>query len=186
MESDLYGKLSLNTLLNYPTALDIHKVAGEKLAEEMRQFGARPSHAWFLDKARQLKEATRRNPFQYQEHLSKLLKKISFLAKYFEEYQWIKSVPAIGDKIAATIISDIGDTNQFEIPKRASVLCRIGCTCFESGKFKASINRITKRGSSGLRHSLYMAVQCGLAKVEKDLFPFMIVNVVKASHTRSL
>jgi len=75
MESDLYGKLSLNTLLNYPTALDIHKVAGEKLAEEMRQFGARPSHAWFLDKARQLKEATRRNPFQYQEHLSKLLKK---------------------------------------------------------------------------------------------------------------
>jgi len=33
MERDLYGKLSLNTLLNYPTALDIHKVAGEKLAE---------------------------------------------------------------------------------------------------------------------------------------------------------
>lgn len=112
----------------------------------------------------------------------KITKKISFLAKYFEEYQWIKSVPGIGDKIAATIISDIGDINQFEIPKRASVLCRIGCTCFESGKFKASINRITKRGSSRLRHSLYMAVQCGLAKVGKDLFPFMIVNVVKASH----
>jgi len=37
MERDLYGKLSLNTLLNYLTALDIHKVADEKLAEEMRQ-----------------------------------------------------------------------------------------------------------------------------------------------------
>ena len=49
--SDLYGKLSLNTLLNYPTALDVHKVADEKLAEEMRQLGARRSRAWFLDKA---------------------------------------------------------------------------------------------------------------------------------------
>src|SRR5690625_2879596 len=64
----------------------------------------------------------------------KITKKISFLAKKFEEYQWIKSVPGIGDKIAATIISDIGDINQFEIPKRASVLCRIGCTCFEDRK----------------------------------------------------
>src|SRR5690625_802128 len=116
----------------------------------------------------------------------KITKRISIIATYFEEYQWIKSAPGIGDKIAATIISDIGHISQFEIPKRASVLCRIGCTCFESGKFKASINRITKRGSSRLRHSLYMAVQCGLAKVGKDLFPFMIVNVVKANHTRSL
>ena len=104
--SDLYGKLSLNTLLNYPTALDIHKITDENLAEEMRLFGARRSQAWLLDKAQQLKEATRRNPFQsqishgqlvslrmyihmlfqYQEHLSKLLKEISILAKSFEEY----------------------------------------------------------------------------------------------------
>src|SRR5690625_7682716 len=101
MEHDLYGKLSLNTLLNYPTSLDIHKVVGEKLAEEMRQFGSRRSHAWFLDKAGQLKEAARRNPyqfqichgqfvslrmyihmlFQYQEHLTKLLKEIGALTK---------------------------------------------------------------------------------------------------------
>jgi len=113
--SDLYGKLSLNTLLNYPTTLDIHKVADEKLAEEMRKFGARRSHAWFLDKARQLKEAVRRNPyqsqmshgqlislrmyihmpFQYQEHLTELLKEIGALAKSFEEYGLIQSVPGI-------------------------------------------------------------------------------------------
>lgn len=135
--SDLYGKLSLHTLLSYPTALDVHKVSDEKLAKEMSQFGARRSHAWFLDKARQLKEAAKRNPFQsqisqgqlislrmyiqmlfqYQEHRSKLLKEINVLSKSFEEYRLIQSVPSIGDKIAATILSEIGDINQFENPK---------------------------------------------------------------------
>src|SRR5690625_1581855 len=95
----------------------------------MRQFGARRSHAWFLDKARQLKEATRCNPFQYQisqgqliglrmyiqmlfqyqEHLSKLLKEISTLARSFEDYGLIQFIPGIGDKIAAIILSEIGD-----------------------------------------------------------------------------
>lgn len=182
--SDLYGKLSLNTLLNYPTAFDILKVADEKLAEEMAQFGARRSHAWFLDKARQLKEAARRNPyqsqishgqlvslrmyvqmlFQYQEHLSKLLKEINTLSKSFEEYRLIHSIPGIGDKIAATILSEIGDINQFENPKKVVAYAGLDPSVFESGKFKASINRITKRGSSRLRQTLYTAVQCGLAK----------------------
>lgn len=31
-----------------------------------------------------------------------------------------------------------------------------------SGKFTATINRITKRGSSRQRYSLYLAVLCGL------------------------
>jgi len=182
--SDLYGKLSLNTLLNYPTALDIQEVADEKLAEEMRQFGARRSHIWFLDKAQQLKEAARRNPyqsqishgqlislrmyihmlFQYQEHLTELLKEISILAKSFEEYKLIQSVPGIGEKIAATILSEIGDINQFDNPKKLVAYAGLDPSVFESGKFKASINRITKRGSSRLRQTLYTAVQCGLAK----------------------
>ena len=92
--------------MNYPTALDIHKVTDKKLAEEMRQFGARRSYAWFLDKAQQLIDAAKRNPFQsqishgllislriyiqmlfqYQEHLSKLLKEISTLARSVEDY----------------------------------------------------------------------------------------------------
>src|SRR5699024_12022026 len=108
----------------YPTGLDILKGADEKLAEEMAEVGARRANAWFLAKARQVKEAERRNPyqsqisygqlvslrmyiqmlFQYQEHLSKLLKEINTLSKSFEEYRLIQSVPGIGDKIAATII----------------------------------------------------------------------------------
>lgn len=182
--SDLYGKLSLNTLLSYPTALDVHRVSEESLAEEMGQFGARRSYDWFLNKAQQLKEAARRNPyqsqishgqlvslrmyihmiFQYQTHLAELLKEINALSKSFEEYRLIQSVPGIGDKIAATILSEVGDINQLEHPKKLVAYAGLDPSVFESGKFKASINRITKRGSSRLRQTLYTAVQCGLAK----------------------
>jgi len=47
--------------------------------------------------------------FQYQEHLSKLLKEISTLARSFEDYGLIQFIPGIGDKIAAIILSEIGD-----------------------------------------------------------------------------
>ncbi|GAB3806461.1 IS110 family RNA-guided transposase [Virgibacillus kimchii] len=182
--SDLCGNLSLNILLHYPTSTDIHKVSQETLADEMRQFGARRSQTWFLDKASQLKDAAERNPFQspvchghlvslrmyiqmlfqYQEHLSKLKKEIDALAQTFEDYRLIQSIPGIGDKIAATIISEIGDINQFHYAKQLTAYAGLDPSVFESGKFRSSINRITKRGSSRLRQSLYTAVQCGLAK----------------------
>ncbi|WP_019375759.1 IS110 family transposase [Virgibacillus halodenitrificans] len=182
--SDLYGTLSLNTLAHYPTALDIQRAMPQELADGMRQFGARRSKAWFLDKASQLKEASKRNPFQspvchgqlvslnmyiqmlfqFQQHLSKLKKEIDALAKTFEDYELLKSIPGIGNKIAATIISEIGDINLFQHPKKLVAFAGLDPSVFESGKFKASISHITKRGSSRLRQVLYSAVQCGLAK----------------------
>ncbi|GAA0610401.1 IS110-like element ISDha10 family transposase [Virgibacillus siamensis] len=182
--SDLCGKLSLNTLLHYPTSADIQKVSQQALAMEMRQLGARRSDAWFFNKAAQLKDAAARNPFQdpicqghvlslqmyiqmlfqYQEHLSKLRKEINALAKTFDDYELVQSVPGVGEKIAATIISEIGGIDLFERPKQLAAYAGLDPSVFESGKYRASINRITKRGSSRLRQALYTAVQCGIAK----------------------
>src|SRR5699024_11079056 len=97
-------------------------------------------------------------------HLSKLKKEIDALAKTFEEYELIRSIPGIGNKIAATITSEMGNIDQFNHPKKLVAYAGIDPSVFESGKFKASINCITKRGSSRLRQALYTAVQCGLAK----------------------
>ncbi|TFJ93130.1 IS110 family transposase [Lentibacillus salicampi] len=182
--SKLYGSLSLNILQQYPTSWDIQNVSHQVLATEMRQFGAKRSHAWFWNKASELKDAAERNPFlnpinqgqlislrlyiqllfQYQEHLSKLEKEIDALATTFEEYDLIRSIPGIGTKIAATIIAEMGNIDQFNHPKKLVAYAGIDPSVFESGKFKATINRITKRGSSRLRHALYTAVDCGLTQ----------------------
>lgn len=45
---------------------------------------------------------------EYKKHLSKLEDEIDTLAKSIEEYKIIQSIPSIGEKIADTIISEIG------------------------------------------------------------------------------
>ena len=72
--------------------------------------------------------------FQYQEHLSKLLKAISFLAQSFEKYRLIQSALGLGDKSAATILSEIGDINQYENPKKVVAYAGLDPSVFESGK----------------------------------------------------
>lgn len=99
---------------------------------------------------------------QYKEHLSKLDKQIDALAKEIEEYEIILSIPGIGEKIAATIFSEIGEIDRFNHPKKLVAFSGIDPRVHSSGKFTATINRITKRGSSRLRHNLYMAVLCGI------------------------
>ncbi|MYL31984.1 IS110 family transposase [Halobacillus halophilus] len=180
----LYSPTSLRTLLHYQTPQGVRGETKEKIAEVILQQGVKRSYGWALDKAHQLKEAAGRDPFkrnlysshvvsltmfiqlllQYQRHLSKLLKEIDALAEEFDEYKIIRSIPGIGGKIAATILSEIGDIDQFNHPKKLVAYAGIDPSVHESGQFKATINRITKRGSSSLRKSLYNAVQCGITK----------------------
>ncbi|SCW86454.1 hypothetical protein SAMN04487970_107917 [Paenibacillus tianmuensis] len=46
---------------------------------------------------------------QYQGHLAYLEKQIDALSAEVEEYSIIQSIPGIGNKIAATILSEIGE-----------------------------------------------------------------------------
>ncbi|KON90215.1 transposase [Sporosarcina globispora] len=89
------------------------------------------------------------------------------LAKHIEECKIIRSIPGIGEKIAATIISEIGEIDRFNHPKKLVAFTGIDPSIFESGTFKGTLNRITKRGSSRLRQALYMAVKCAIRDCRK-------------------
>ena len=104
---------------------------------------------------------------EYQKHLSKFEEEINALAKEIEEYKIIQSIPGIGEKIATTIISEIGEIDRFNHPKKLVAFAGIDPSVFESGTFKGTLNRITKRGSSRLRHALYMAVKCAIRDCRK-------------------
>lgn len=47
------------------------------------------------------------------------------LASEIEEYKIIQSIPGIGEKIAATIISEIGEIDRFNHPKKLVVYAGI-------------------------------------------------------------
>jgi transposase len=184
---DLYSVVSLLTLQEFPSSEDILKASDETISNKIKELCKSRSIRWANEKALKLKEAATRNPFekivyqshilslgmyiniilQYKEHLSRLESEIDALAKEIEEYNIIKSIPGIGEKIAATIISEIGEIDRFNHPKKLVAFAGVDPSVFESGKFRATQNRITKRGSSRLRHALYMAVRCAIRDCRK-------------------
>ena len=68
---------------------------------------------------------------QYKEHLSKLETEIDALAKEIEEYNIIKSIPGIGEKIVATIISEIGEIDRFNNPKKLVAFAGVDPSVFD-------------------------------------------------------
>ncbi|MDQ0247076.1 transposase [Bacillus fengqiuensis] len=179
---DLYSKVSLNTLLEFNTSESVVQAGENQVTDKIASLCMSRSERWAQERAKKLYEAAQRNPFksivyqshlislemyiqlllQYQEHLAKLDDQIDALAGEIEEYKIIQSIPGIGEKIAATIISEIGEIERFNHPKKLVAFSGIDPSVHSSGKFTATINRITKRGSSRLRHALYMAVLCGI------------------------
>lgn len=184
---DLYSKVSLLTLLAFPTSEAVLSVSERELSEKIGSLCKSRSDLWAQERAKKLKEAALRNPFQnnlyqsnifnlemlvnlvlqYQEHLSKIATEIDALAKEIEEYHILQSIPGIGEKIAATIISEIGEIDRFNDAKKLVAFAGVDPSVYSSGKFTASVNRITKRGSCRLRHALYMAVQSGIRDSRK-------------------
>ncbi|MEK4011033.1 IS110 family transposase [Peribacillus sp. FSL M8-0224] len=179
---DLYSRVSLLKLKEYPTSEAVLAAGESKLAQSVIEFCPSRSGQWAWEKAKKIMDSASRNPFQinvyqshvinismyiellfhYQGHLSELEDRIVALANELEEYKIIQSIPGIGEKIAATIISEIGEIDRFNHPKKLVAFAGVDPSVHSSGKFTATINRITKRGSSRLRHSLYLAVLCGI------------------------
>lgn len=185
---DLYSTVSLLTLLNYPTSKDVLETDRDILDKNIHEYCPRRSLEWATSKADKLIEAALRDPFQetlyqshiisiemyikmlleYQKHLSKLEDQIDALAQEIEECQIIQSIPGIGEKIAATIISEIGEIDLFDNPKKLVAFAGMDPRVYESGRFKGTVNRITKRGSSRLRHALFMAVRSAIRDSRKQ------------------
>jgi transposase len=184
----LYSKVSLLTLLAYSTSEAVLNVSEREITEKIALLCISRSELWAKEKAQKLREAALRNPFQrklyqshifnleilvkivlqYQEHLSKIANEIDALAKEIEEYHILQSIPGIGEKIAATIISEIREIDRFNDAKKLIAFAGVDPSVYSSGKFTASGNRITKRGGScRLLHALYMAVQSGIRDARK-------------------
>ncbi|MED3575637.1 IS110 family transposase [Cytobacillus praedii] len=184
----LYSDVSLLTLQEFPTSKEALEAGEETIANKIKELCKSRSQGWANSQANKLIAAAMQNPFEetlycslilslnmyinmlleYKKHLSKLEDEIDVLAKSIEEYKIIQSIPGIGEKIAATIISEIGEIDRFNHPKKLVAFAGLDPSIFESGTFKGTQNRSTKRGSSRLRHALYMAVKCAIRDCRKQ------------------
>ncbi|MNZ76683.1 Transposase IS116/IS110/IS902 family protein [compost metagenome] len=183
----MYSNISLQFLNEFPTSNSVLQTDEDTLKAKMKELLSSKrgrSEDWIHLRVQRLLDAAKENPFQrtmyashlvnlkvlislilqYQEHLAGLEQNIDALAGEIEEYDLIQSIPGIGHKIAATILSEIGEVDRFDHPKKLVAFAGIDPSVFTSGKFTATRNRITKRGSRQLRYALVLAVQCGLIR----------------------
>lgn len=174
---DLFSKVSLSILREYPTSEKILETEEEELAERIKGYCPTRSILWAREKARKLNHSASQNPFQrvmYQSHLINLHMYIDILFHYqghlSELESQMVSLANGREKIAATIISEIGEIDRFNHRKKLVAYAGIDPSVYSSGKFTATTNRITKRGSSRLRHSLYLAVLCGIRSSRNKKF----------------
>jgi transposase len=95
-------------------------------------------------------------------------------------YSLLRSIPGIGELTAVTILAEIGDVNKFPTPKQLVAFSGLDPSVFESGKFKSSNNRISKRGSAYIRKMLYRAVIVGITRhSEKPVKPALYAYYTK-------
>ncbi|WP_082651149.1 IS110 family transposase, partial [Paenibacillus etheri] len=183
----MYSNISLQFLNEFPTSNSVLQTDEDTLKAKMKELLSSKrgrSEDWIHLRVQRLLDAAKENPFQrtmyashlvnlkvlislilqYQEYLAGLEQNIDALAGEIEEYDLIQSIPGIGHKIAATILSEIGEVDRFDHPKKLVAFAGIDPSVFASGKFTATRNRITKRGSRQLRYALVLAVQCGLIR----------------------
>jgi len=183
----MYSNISLQFLNEFPASNSVLQTDEDTLKTKMKELLSSKrgrSEEWIQLRVQRLLDAAKENPFQrtmyashlvnlkvlislilqYQEHLAGLEQNIDALAGEIEEYDLIQSIPGIGHKIAATILSEIGEVDRFDHPKKLVAFAGIDPSVFASGKFTATRNRITKRGSRQLRYALVLAVQCGLIR----------------------
>jgi transposase len=127
--------VSLLVLKEFPASEDTLAVREDMLADKIKEFCNSRSKRWAEEKAQELKITAARNPFkktlyeshllsliryinmllQYKEHLSRLDTEIDTLANEVEEYKIIQSIPGIGEKIEATITSEIGEISEWKV-----------------------------------------------------------------------
>ncbi|OEF97219.1 IS110 family transposase [Desulfuribacillus alkaliarsenatis] len=96
---------------------------------------------------------------------------ITLLSEQKEDISLLCSIPALGPFSAAVILSEIRDPKAFSNPRKLIAFCGIDPSVNESGKFKGTKMKISKRGSRFLRRTLYMAALACIKKKPNGQYP---------------
>lgn len=93
------------------------------------------------------------------------------LSEQKEDISLIRSIPSLGPLSAAIILSELRDPKAFSNPRKVVAFCGIDPSVNESGKFKGTQMKTSKRGSKYLRRALYMAALASIKKKSNGEYP---------------
>lgn len=89
-----------------------------------------------------------------------ILSQMQKQARKLKEYDVVRNMPGVGDKLAPRLIAEIGNIKRYHNKKALIAYVGIDSPPFESGQFVSNKRRISKRGSTLLRKTGYEIMQC--------------------------
>ena len=106
------------------------------------------------------------------------------LAQELPDFSIIKSIPGIGDNLAARIIAELGDMTRFKKKNELVAFAGLDPRISESGKNDGDHMHITKKGNKRLRCLLYLAVTCSirLKRDDNSIKDFYIIKKKQQSN----
>lgn len=103
--------------------------------------------------------------------LTQLIKRLNSLNNEISEYDKmikqyvdktnpnILTIPGVGYTTAGLILGEIGDISRFKNSTHLTSFCGLDIEVYESGKFKATNHKISKKGSKYLRYALWQVAK---------------------------
>ncbi len=93
-------------------------------------------------------------------HLNYVLEEIIDIAKTLPNYEYIRSIPGIGDNLSSRILAELGDISRFNNASQVVAYCGIDPQIYQSGQTSGLRLKLSKKGNKKLRCLLYLAVTC--------------------------
>lgn len=185
--SDLYSDVSLVILKKYPHPDMLKSKKSESIAKYLKKH-TKHRESWLNAKAIAVIDLARNTisgcrvddvnvqilksaieQVEYYDRLAKTtLESMIASAKEIPNYHVLKSIPGIGENLAARILAEIGDIERFRGPKQLIAYTGIEPIIYQSGKNDGYHYRISKKGNKRLRTLLYTAVKCMIRKTTTE------------------
>lgn len=99
------------------------------------------------------------------------------LAKELLEYEVVKNMKGVGDKLAPRLIAEIGDVRRFKDSKSLIAYAGIDAPPYQSGQFEGTNRHISKRGLKSLRkcgYEVMMALKSSKPKEDSAVHEYTL------------
>lgn len=108
--------------------------------------------------------------------LNIILTQMRELSRKLKEYDVVREMPGVGETLAPRLIAEIGDVRRFKNGKSLVAYAGIDAPPYESGNFKGTQRKISKRGSALLRKTGYEVMKCikSIKPSEDSVYQFMM------------
>lgn len=116
-----------------------------------------------------------------------IITQMNELAKELPEYEVVKNMKGVGDKLAPRLIAEIGDVRRFKGSKSLIAYAGIDAPPYQSGQFEGTNRHISKRGSKSLRkcgYEVMMALKSSKPKEDNAVYEYMVKKEVEGKNKK--